>query len=59
MQKQIALLRIIVGCGDKALEAFQAADNPLDIEFVKDFERITERSRHELAALVERQRAAA
>jgi hypothetical protein len=59
VQKQIALLRILVGCGDKAPEAFQAADNPLDIDFVKDLERIIERSRDELAALVERQRAAA
>lgn len=57
-QRQIALLRILVGCGDKALEAFQAADNPLDIEFVRDLERIIERSRDELAVLVERQRAA-
>jgi hypothetical protein len=58
-QKQIALLRILVGCGDKAVEAFQAADNPLDAEFVEDLKRIIERSRDELAVLVEHQRAAA
>jgi hypothetical protein len=58
VQKQIALLRILVGCGDKALEAFQASDNPLDTEFVAEFERILERSRDELAVLVEHTRAA-
>lgn len=58
-KRQIALLRILVGCGDKALEAFQAADNPLDVEFVEDLRRIIERSRDELAVLVEHQRAAA
>jgi hypothetical protein len=47
-----------VGCGDKALEAFQAADNPLDTEFVTELERIIQRSRDELAVLVEHMRAA-
>ena len=53
LQRQIALLRILIGCGEKALEAFQAADNPVDIEFVDDLERILARSRDELAVLVE------
>ena len=48
----------MVGCGDKALEAFQAADNPLDTEFVAELGRIIERSRDELAVLVEQTRAA-
>lgn len=56
LHRQIALLRILVGCGDKALEAFQAAENPLDAEFVADLDRIVSRSRDELAALVERKR---
>ena len=56
LHQQIALLRILVGCGAKALEAFQASDNPLDTEFVADLERILSRSRDELAALVERKR---
>jgi hypothetical protein len=59
LTQQIALLRILVGCGGKAVEAFHAADNPLDTDFVMDLERIVERSRHELAALVEKQRAPA
>jgi membrane protein required for beta-lactamase induction len=58
VQKQIALLRILVGCGEKALEAFQAADNPLDTEFVTDLKLIIERSRDERAVLVEQTRAA-
>jgi hypothetical protein len=57
--QQIALLRILVGCGDKAVEAFQAADNPLDKGFVVELERIIERSRDEIAVLVEKQRAPA
>jgi hypothetical protein len=34
--------------GARALEAFRAADNPADREFVADLERIMERSRDEL-----------
>ena len=52
LHKQIALLRILVGCGDKAIEAFEAADNPLDVEFLEDLKRVIERSREELAVLV-------
>ena len=52
VQQQIALLTILIGCGEKAVEAFHAADNPLDETFVEDLERIVERSRQELAVLI-------
>lgn len=59
MQRQTALLRILIGCGEKALEAFQAAENPLDTDFVRDLERIIQRSRDELAVLLEHEPASA
>ena len=45
------MLRILIACGEKALEAFHARNNSLDAEFVADLERIVGRSRSELAAL--------
>ena len=45
-----ALLRILIATGERALEAFQASDNPVDADFVADLERILDRSRSELAA---------
>jgi hypothetical protein len=50
--REVALLKILIACGEKAIEAFQASDNPVDGEFLADLERIIERSRQELAALV-------
>ena len=50
-QKQLAMLRILIGVCQTAVDAFQAADNPLDTEFVKDLERMMERTRQELEAL--------
>jgi hypothetical protein len=50
-RKEIALLTILIACGEKAIEAFQASDNPVDADFLSDLERIIERSRDELAAL--------
>jgi hypothetical protein len=52
-KQEIALLRILIACGEKALEAFHASDNPVDNEFVVDLERVVARSRDELAALTE------
>ena len=49
-RQEIALLRILIAASEKALEAFEAADNPVDEEFVRDLERVLERSRLELAA---------
>lgn len=53
-KQEIALLTILVACGEKAIGAFQASDNPVDAEFLKELERVIERSRQELAALAER-----
>jgi hypothetical protein len=50
-QKQMAMLAILISCGEKAIEAFQASDNPVDADFLTDLERIIERSRNELVAL--------
>ena len=50
-RQEMALLAILIACGEKAIEAFQASDNPMDVDFLADLERIIERSRIELAAL--------
>ena len=42
---------MLIACGEKAIEAFHASDNPVDDDFVADLERIIERSRREVAAL--------
>jgi hypothetical protein len=44
------MLRILLATCGTALDAFRTADNPVDAEFVQDLERITERTRQELAA---------
>ena len=43
------MLAILLATSERALEAFRAADNALDREFVVDLERIVERTRAELA----------
>ena len=48
-----SMLRILLATCETALDAFRAADNPIDTEFVAELERITERTRQELAALAE------
>jgi hypothetical protein len=53
-KQEIALLTILIACGEKAIEAFQASDNPVDVEFLAELERVIERSRKELTALAER-----
>jgi hypothetical protein len=45
------MLRILLATCETALDVLRAADNPIDTEFVADLERITERTRQELAAL--------
>jgi len=52
-KQEIALLRIVVAAGERAIEAFHASDSPVDAEFVAEFERMIARSRDELAALNE------
>lgn len=49
-RQEIALLRILIATSERALDAFQATDNPVDEEFVQDLERVLERCRRELAA---------
>lgn len=50
--QEIALLGILIGCGEKAIEAFQASDNIKDHQLLTDLERVVERSRAERAALL-------
>jgi len=49
--KEIAILKILIAASETALDAFRAADNPVDEEFVRDLERVLRRSREELDAL--------
>jgi hypothetical protein len=46
--QQRSMLMILLATCERALEAFQAADNPLDRDFVVELERVTERTRGEL-----------
>jgi hypothetical protein len=48
------MLSILLATCETTLDAFRAADNPLDTDFVADLQRITERTRAELAELVSR-----
>ena len=51
--REIALLRILIASGEKAIEAFQASDNIKDAQLLGDLERVIARSREELVALTE------
>jgi hypothetical protein len=51
LAQQRALLVILLATSERSLEAFQAADNPIDTGFVADLERIITRSRAELVQL--------
>lgn len=55
--QELALLRILIACGERAIEAFQASDNVKDAELLADLERVIERSRKEHDGLVARQAA--
>jgi hypothetical protein len=48
------MLRILLATCETTLDAFRAADNPVDVDFVAELQRITERTRAELAELVNR-----
>jgi hypothetical protein len=50
-KQEIALLRILIAAGEKAIEAFQASDNIKDAQLLADLERVVARSRAELEAL--------
>jgi hypothetical protein len=51
-QQQVSMLRILHAACSTALDAFHAADNPIDSQLVADLERMVERTRGELERLV-------
>lgn len=52
--KHLSMLRILYGASAAALDAFRAADNPVDHELVGDLERMVERTRAEIDRLAAR-----
>ena len=51
LEQQFAMLSILHATCGTSLDAFRAAGNPIDEQFVEDLERITERTRQELETL--------
>jgi hypothetical protein len=51
-QQQVSMLRILHAACTTALDAFHAADNPIDTQLVADLEDMVERTRGELERLV-------
>ena len=49
--QHLAMLRILYGACAAALDAFRAADNPVDEELVADLETMVERTRGEIERL--------
>ncbi len=49
--QQLAILRILYGACLTALEAFRAADNPVDDQLVVDLENMVERTKGEIERL--------
>jgi len=49
--QQLAMLRILYGSCVTALEAFRAADNPVDDQLVADLETMLERTKGEIERL--------
>jgi len=49
--RQLAMLRILYGACAAALDAFRAADNPVDEELVADLETMVERTKDEIERL--------
>ena len=45
------MLRLLLATCETALDAFRAADNPIDEEFVAELERITKRTQGEMEKL--------
>ena len=52
--QQRAVLVILLAACERALEAFQVAENLTDASFVRDLDRVIERTRGEIAVLTER-----
>jgi hypothetical protein len=46
--QRLTMLRIVYGASAAALDAFRAADNPVDAGLVRDLERMVERTRGEI-----------
>ena len=51
-QQHLSMLTLLCAASQTALEAFRAADNPVDRELVADLERMVERTRREIDRLV-------
>jgi hypothetical protein len=49
--QELAMLRILYGACAAALDAFRAADNPVDEELVADLETMVERTKREIERL--------
>ena len=50
-QQHVSMLRILHAACATALDAFHAADNPVDAQLVSDLEQMVERTRLELERL--------
>ena len=50
-QQQLSMLRILWATSSTALDAFHAADNPIDQQLVVDLEAMVERTRLEIERL--------
>lgn len=49
--QHLAMLRILYGACVAALDAFRAADNPIDDQLVTDLETMVERTKNEIERL--------
>lgn len=49
--QELAMLRILYGACSAALDAFRAADNPVDERLVLDLETMVERTKNEIERL--------
>jgi hypothetical protein len=52
LRQQVSMLTILHAACRTALDAFYAADNPVDTELVADLEKMVERTHAEIARLV-------
>ena len=50
-QQHLSMLRILYAASAAALDAFRAADNPVDVELVEDLEKMVGRTRREIERL--------
>ena len=56
--QNLAMLRILYGACSAALDAFRAADNPVDAQLVNDLEAMMVRTKDEIERLTARLREA-